>query len=436
MARGADSDGASWRDEREVRHPLPLPGKQIRVAGLDGRLHSAAAEQEEADWDVFQLTFETTSLPEGTTFFGGGSIARILRIEPGIRSVTLSAGYSVLLSVEVWGRQGIHDNGLADTAPSDGRPIIAWSSSGAGEFAESTSRAKPEWRDGQANDRQVEFIAPSDPGTYLITASVIDSANCLERQETETPEEHEARCSAQIRVRVLNRSTAPIIKPAPVSPPGTIPDALSDSEGVAYAVFTPVEGGSFLGDGYSLVAGAGAVANGEFIGVSVVPAGDASNLGQTWQHYTFAGLRYTISAIDSDAEAIADYGLGEPATACVPLPAELQTNIVDAVLMATRPSGDLTVLSSSVQIRPDGVAICGALSSLPTTVTAGKAGPPPEIESEEGSKAEIPPETGGNVPNQAIFALLFALGVTAFAVGWPRLPLTARRSRLAQRRWR
>ena len=98
---------------------------------------------------VAQKIFRTTSLPEGVTFFGGGggggSIARIGRIEPSIRSVKLSAGDEVVLSVEVWGRQGLLDNGLADKAPADGRPEIAWSSSGGGTFEE--GRVRSEWRD-------------------------------------------------------------------------------------------------------------------------------------------------------------------------------------------------------------------------------------------------------------------------------------------------
>ena len=127
-----------------------------------------------AELNVAQAIFRTTSLPDGVAFFsggGGGSVARILRIEPSIRSVTLSAGDEVSLSVEVWGRQGLLDNGLADKAPSDGRPEIVWSSSGDGTFAE--GRVRAEWRDGVANDREVKFVAPSNPGTVTVTASLV-----------------------------------------------------------------------------------------------------------------------------------------------------------------------------------------------------------------------------------------------------------------------
>ena len=156
---------------------------------LGNRTPPADNRPESAPRTVAQTIFRTTALPEGVTFVGGGgggSIARIGRIEPSIRSVKLSAGDVVVLSVEVWGRQGLPDNGLADKAPADGRPEIAWSSSGAGTFEE--GRVRSEWRDGVANDRQVMFVASDEPGTVTVTASLVDSADCLAQQEDETSE--------------------------------------------------------------------------------------------------------------------------------------------------------------------------------------------------------------------------------------------------------
>ena len=207
----------------------------------------------------------------------------------------------------------------------------------------------------------------------------MDSAECLAQQEDETPEDHEVRCSAEIEVTVVRRATAPIIVTAPVNPPGVIPETLSDSDGVAYAVITPVEGGSFVGDGYSLEAGAGAVSNGEYIGVSMTPAGDASNVGMTWHRYTLGGLRYAISVVDADGEAVSDYALSDAATTCVPLPPELRGSIADIVMAVTEDGGGMTVLSTSVKITPDGVSVCGKLSTLPVTVAVGKVGSPPEV---------------------------------------------------------
>ena len=375
---------------------------------------------ESAPMAVAQKIFRTTSLPEGVTFVGGGgggSVARIGRIEPSIRSVKMSAGDEVALSIEVWGRQGLLDNSLAEKAPSDGRPVIEWTSSGAGTFSE--GRVRSEWRDDVANDRQVTFVAPSEPGTVTLTASLVDSAECLAQQEDETPEDHEVRCSAQIEVTVVRRATAPIIETAPVNPPGVIPVTLSDDDGVAYAVLTPVEGGSFVGDGYSLEAGAGAVSNGEYIGVSMTPAGDASNVGMTWHRYTLAGQRYAISVVDADRVLVSDYALNKAVTACAPLPSELRGNIADIVLAAADDAGGTTVLSTSVKITPSGVSVCGKLSTLPATVAVGKAGSPPEVvDPAEDDVAEEPlPDTGGAAPSTPWLLYLLLASLVATVAG-------------------
>ncbi len=350
---------------------------------------------------VAQTIFQTTTLPEGVTYVpgggGGGSVARISRIEPAITSVTMSVGDRVLLSVEVWGRQGIRDNELADRAPSDGRPQIVWSVDGSGTFEESVRRA--DWRDGVANDRAVIYVAPTEPDSYTVTASLADSVDCLSRQvdDEETSEEHVARCSAQFEVRVVRRVTVPEIRTVPVNPPGVLPETLTDNDGVAYAVFTPVDGGSFAGDGYSLVADAGAVADGEYIGIAMHRGSDASNEGKTWHRYTLGGALYSISVVDASGDAVSDYLLGEAATVCVPLPAELRGNIADIVLIATVDDAQLTVLSSSVKITPEGISVCGMLSSLPADVAVGKSGSPAEADDETGGAgdgAEIP-DTGG-----------------------------------------
>ena len=386
---------------------------------LGNRNPPADNRPESAPRTVAQTIFTTTSLPEGVTFVGGGgggSIARIGRIEPSIRSVTMSAGDEVALSVEVWGRQGLPDNGLADKAPSDGRPVIVWTSSGDGTFEE--GRIRSEWRDGVANDRQVAFVAPSEPGTVTVTASLEDSADCLAQQEDETAEDHELRCSAQINVTVVRRTTAPIIETAPVNPPGAIPETLSDADGVAYAVLTPVDGGSFTGEGYSLEADAGAVSNGEYIGVSMAPAGDASNVGQTWHRYTLAGQKYAISVIDADRVLVSDYALNKAVTACVPLPSALRGSITHIVLAAMDDAGGTTVLSTSVKITPSGVSVCGKLSTLPVTVAVGKEGAPPEVVAPSEDVAEEPlPDTGGVAPATPWLLWLALAGMFATVTG-------------------
>ena len=77
-------------------------------------------------------------------------------------------------------------------------------------------------------------------------------------------------------------------------------------------VFTPVEGGTFTGEGYSLTVDAGAVPNGEFLGIRMSDEGAASNLGMTHQRYTLGGNMYAISAVDSSQATISSYVLDDP----------------------------------------------------------------------------------------------------------------------------
>ncbi len=415
------------------------PDNRYEVQTWLGNVRPPIDDRSDTTTAIAQTIFETTPLPEGVTYVpgggGGGSIARISRIEPAISGVTVSRGDRVALAVEVWGRQGIRDNGLADKAPADGRPEIVWSSSGSGSFEEAVNRR--EWRDGSANDRKVTFVAPDEPGPYTVTASLVESTDCLAQQEDEEPEEHTARCSAHFEITVVRRVTVPIIETAPVNPPGVIPETLTDEAGTAYAVFTPVEGGSFSGEGYSFTADAGAVPDGEFIGIAMSPLGDASNMGETWQRYTLSGRYFGISAVDATAESLSEYVLDEAAKVCIPLPPDLRSNIGDIVMVATTRDGQVQILSTSVKIASEDVSVCGALSSLPAEVAAGKDGSPPEADgpADLPTDDELSPDTGGVpiVPGIAMWMLL--AGAAGMVAGMLLLLTTRRwsRRRSAQR---
>ncbi len=370
-----------------------------------------------SETSVAQVVFTSGHAPPGTTIFRGGSRGgRILRIEPTIRAVTVGPGDEVVLSVEVYGRQEIHDNGLADKDPADGRPTFTWSSDGAGVFREADIRT--EWSNGFADDREVSFTAPGRAGTTVVVVSLDGAADCLAAREGETADDQEARCSARIEVTVKRRLTIRTETTVPVNPPGVIPETLTDPDGVAYAVFTPVDGGSFVGDGYSLTAGPGSVADGEFIGIRMARVGDASNVGQTWHRYTLAGPTYALDVVDSAGDEIADYALGEAVTVCAPLPDELRGNISDIVLVSSNGSRGLTVLSSRVRIIPDGTLVCGALSTLPANLAVGKSGSPPEVvDEEEAVDAGTPPDTGGVSVGQDWVLWLLVVGSAAVVTG-------------------
>lgn len=367
-----------------------------------------------------QVVFTSGSLPEGTRFTpgggGGGSISRVLRIEPAIRSVTISDGDSVLLQVDAYGRQGIRDNGLLDKNPADDRPDLVWDTDGGGYFSEAKN-IRSEWKNGLPDDRQVLFTASGASGTYRVTAGFANDFVCLAAQDDESNDDYLARCGVVIEVTIRRSST--IIPPsitAPVNPPGTIPETLTDSDGTAYAVFTPVEDGSFVGDGYSVSADAGAVANGELIGISMTPGGNASNVGKTWHRYTLAGLNYAVRAVDSQGQKISDYQLIQPLNVCAPVPSRLRANISTLALVATDDSDQLTVLSTQVKIQPHGgVSACGNLSTLPVDVAVGSLGPPPANAAPESDDTTLEefPDTGGTAIPLPFLLTLILIGTIA-----------------------
>ena len=342
----------------------------------------------------------------GTT----GSIARILRIEPSISSVSASPGDTVRLSVEVYGRQDIHDNGIADRAPAEGRPAFNWLATG---ISISEADIRSEWRNGIADDRTVIVTAPESPGTYEITAQPVGRNTCLGIREGETEPDRIARCTATFHLTVRRSSAVEPETPAPVNPPGTIPETLTDADGTAYAVFTPVEGGVFQGEGVEFEAGPGSVNNGEFIGIAVTKDGDASNVGQTHQRYTLGGSKYAVRVVDAGGVPVSEYDLDAPATICLPLPDMLRSDIGDLAILATG-DGKLQVLSTTVRITADGVVVCGAVSRLPATVAVGARGAPEAIPDETATPVDSGqlPETGGAAPATSLMLLLLFIGTS------------------------
>ena len=166
-----------------------------------------------------------------------GSPGEISRIEPAIRSVTVSAGDTVTLSVDVYGLQNAKDNSLSGT--------FEWDPAG-GSID-----------DGEGT-REITYTAPSSPGSYDVTVS-LNGLYCqpdVGDDETEA-EAREADCNATIVVNVRRESVGPPPTDPPQNPPGEIPSILTDADGNQYEVFTPEEGGTFSGEGYSLNAGRG-----------------------------------------------------------------------------------------------------------------------------------------------------------------------------------
>ncbi len=328
----------------------------------------------------------------------------INKLEPTISKFTTGGGETVRLGIVPYGRQDIVDNDLID-----GKTDVVWSVEGGsgGEFREADASLDS---DNDPDDRVILFTSPETPGTYTVHATL---ASCGIDTSVD--------CRATFTVNV-RRGAPAILEPtvAPMNPNGAIPAVLVDSDGGQYEVFTPVSGGRFEGEGYSILAGSSAVPNGEIIGIRMAEAGAASNVGMTTQRYTLGGSRYEVLAVDAAGSAIASYALKVPAEVCVPLPAELRGNIRDIALVAVNSDASLTILSARVKIGGPSLQVCANLSALPAAVAVGTAGAPAAIPTPEPQATPEPPATGGYAPGFGAgwsMLLIFIVGLVTVVLG-------------------
>ena len=342
------------------------------------------------------VTDTTTKAP---TPAGGYGQVDIRSVSPSVKGVTVSAGDTVRLMVNVYALENNLLQKLADRVGFD------WTVNGV---------AIPD-TGGNGND-EISYTAPSSPGTYIVKATLMGN-ECL---YTGTGDDYGKNCEAEFEIKV--RRSAPAAEPTavPVNPLGEIPDIISGNDGKQYEVFTPEEGGTFDGDSHSITAGSGIVPSGEYIGVRMDGAGSASNAGMTAHRYTLVGDAYMISVADSAGEAINSYALNGAAKVCLPLPAEARSNISDIALVVKLSDGSLQVLSGTVRIAgASGPDVCGHVSSIPATVAVGTAGAPAAFTpTPEPTSTPEPPETGGTAPtNGAPLALILLLGIATAAIG-------------------
>ena len=324
------------------------------------------------------------------------SQAKISRIVPSIRSATVGAGDRIRIGVDVYGAQNIKENSLAEGIG------FSWNDDGGGGSFE-------------GNGREVTYTAPDQPGSYTVSVGIPHSA-------CRAPVTGEIRCAATFEIRVRRLAAPQPADEAPVNPPGEIPSILADSDGNQYEVFTPVEGGTFAGEGYSIVAPSSVVPNGEFIGVRMSDEGAASNAGMTHQRYTLGGNMYGVHVVDSAGASVSSYALEDPATVCVPLPAELRHNISDLAVVAVPMRGNggdgsLTILSAKVRLSSVGTMVCGGLSNLPVSIAVGSAGAPAAIPTAVPEPTPEVPDTGGSAPRSSGLVWVLALGIAAMLLG-------------------
>ena len=208
--------------------------------------------------------------------------------------------------------------------------------------------------------------------------------------------------------------------PSPVNPPGEIPAVVFDTVGNVFEVFTPREGGTIVGDGFSFEAQPGDVPSASLVAVRMTEDGPASNAGITHHRYTFSGNYYIISAVDGAGKALnAPFTFRNPPVACVPIPGEYLANIDAVRLIATDPAIiSQTVLTSSAKLESSGLKMCGYVGTVPTAVAVGiegSPGPVPPTPVVEVQIVELP-VTGGAAPTPNWLIALLVVGV-AILVG-------------------
>ena len=346
--------------------------------------------------------------PPPTPTPSGPAFSRVLRIEPAVREVTMRSGQVVRLEIKVYGRQDLPDQSLVN--PGD----VDWSTDGDGSLK---GPGGPQ-TNGADGDVSVLYVAPETPGRNKVVASVLD---CLGKRVGESDESASARCTAEFWIVVLRSARSVVLPtPVPVNPPGPIPVVIPGADGTQHSVFTPEEGGDAESpDGAcTLRAPVGAVANGELIGVSL-QTGDVEALDG---RYATGDVSCSISAVDSDGDAIASYVLEDPAEVCIPVPPPFRSRIVDVQMASISDGVVKTVFGGTIRIVGNSgeIELCGEVSELPATVSAllpiGLL--PPEALVTP-APSPVSPDTGGYGPRSTaafVLLLLLAGAVVAMAV--------------------
>ena len=385
---------ATWSAWMSVDHEGARDSQQqLFIPGLDSGVEYS-----------FEMRIETSAGTSPVSTAGATSrvsLPEIQRITPEVRTVTVRAGDQVRLGVDLYNLQNILDNAKATAMGA--QLVFRWTEVGAGGGTFGTPN----------NARQVTYTAPSSPGNYTVTAEAQPDGICSAHhaEASAISAANRAPCIATFTIRVT-RAPGPIGPQAdPVNPAGAIPTSMTDNAGTAYSVFTPVEGGTFRGDGVTVTADAGAVPDRTMLGVSAVisllpPSPPVPGAGMT-----VAGNYYDINGINQNGGSpLSDYSLDDPLTVCLPFPDEFRADLSDVVAVSRGIDGALSILTTKVRTNAGILTVCGAVSNLPSTVAVAKLGvvviptptPTPTVDT---------PDAGGAAPTAGVLVLVLLLGV-------------------------
>ena len=358
---------------------------------------------------VYQVQLRASSLAQPNIKMASGgtnvNLPTVNRIEPIITEVSMRAGDTVRLEVDVYGTADRVDNTIP--AQEGSKLVFDWSEMpGGGAFA------------APGDQRRVVYTAPSLPGTYTITAQAQPDGICRDHHKTnfDISDADRAPCIATFTIRVSRAPTPPEAPAEPINPAGLIPSELADASGAEYRVFTPVDGGTFTGAGITVSAAKGAVPDEQLLGVSAAVSSVRPPEPVPGASMTIAGDLYDINGIQQDGDApVQGFTLDDPLTACLPMPTELRANISDVVVVERKSDGSYGILSTKLRQTAGGLNVCGSVSTLPATIGVAKLGvvvappvtPVPDVET---------PDTGATAPSTNMAGIALGAGIALIAV--------------------
>ena len=385
---------AEWSAWMSVDHVGDIGSRQShRLTNVD----SGVALQVELRYVIASSTSPTS---------GGSGSTRVAvpdvdSIQPTVREVNVRAGDTVLLAVDVYNAQQKLDNALATS--DDSLLVFRWSESGAGggSFNAPLSGAR------------VSYTVPNLPGRYTVQAEAQPDGICMSHHAgaTEITTADRAPCIATFTISVSRAQDEFVPQADPVNPPGAIPSGMTDDAGVAYSVFTPVDGGIFSGEGFTVSAPAGVVPDRTLLGVNARASGIPVPAPVPGASMSVAGRFYDINAITQDGSSpLARYTLDDPLTVCLPYPAEFRAELANIVAVERKHDGALGILTTKVRSNAGVLTVCGAISTLPATVGVAKLGTVPAA-APTPMPTEPLPETGGAAPSVIVIALMLLAGL-------------------------
>ena len=397
----ADPDDPWTRDWYDIEVDLSTPGPKSVIVEplLEGVRYEFQIRPVSAG------PVESVTVTQSTVL----GLPKANAIRPTIREIAVRAGQQVRLEVDVISLQDTVLNDLADDA--DSQMIFRWteSPSGGGTFATPSS------------DRRVVYTAPDLPGTYTILAEAQPDGICRDHHNAKLgiSAEDRARCIATITVRVSRAPGAIEPEADPINPAGLIPTSLTDSAGIAYAVFTPVDGGTFNGEGITVSAPAGAIPDQQLLGIAAARSNIPVPEPFPGARLTIAAPYYEINGVQRTGDSpVSGYTLDDPIRACMPIPAMFRADISDvAVISRSASDGSITILTSSIRQTATGLAACGNIGQLPATVAVANIGII-EATPEPPAPEQDLPDTGATAPGPwaSAWAMLAAALVLTAAI--------------------